>query len=164
MKKIVLRSKARMTSTRLPGKVLMKVGKISFLEILLKRLQRVKKIDDIIIATTTNTFDDPIIELAKVLNIGYFRGLEEDVLSRVLSATKEYKTDIIVEITGDCPLIDPEIVSQVIDLYLINDCDYVCNIEPVTFPIGMDVQVFSTELLDIYDKEGKTPEDREHVS
>jgi len=164
MKKIIAIVEARMTSGRLPGKVLMEAHGMPMLEILAKRLQKVKKIKEIVVATTKNDTDNVIIDLAKRLRIGYFRGSEEDVLSRVLGAAKKYRTDIIVEITGDCPLIDPEIVSQVLDLYLLNNCDYVCNIEPVTFPIGMDVQIFSTKILELADKKGKTLQDREHVS
>lgn len=153
-----------MTSSRLPGKVLMEAKGIPFLEILIRRLKKVLKIDQIVIATTTNKDDDPIVKLANDLNVGYFRGSEEDVLSRVLRAAKKYKADIIVEITGDCPLIDPEIVSGVIELYLGNECDYASNVEPATFPNGMDTQVFSVDTLALADAEGETSEDREHVS
>jgi spore coat polysaccharide biosynthesis protein SpsF len=102
--------------------------------------------------------------LAQGLDVGYFRGSEEDVLSRVLHAAEKYKADIIVEITGDCPLADHRVVSSAIELYLNNKCDYASNIEPVTFPIGMDAQVFSADTLSLADKEGKSGEDREHVS
>jgi spore coat polysaccharide biosynthesis protein SpsF len=82
----------------------------------------------------------------------------------VLDAAKSVNADLIVEITGDCPLIDPEIVSQVIELYLFNDCDYASNLDPVCYPIGFDAQVFKTELLALADREGVSDEDREHVS
>ena len=164
MKKIVATIEARMTSSRLPGKVLMPAAGMPMLEILIRRLKRVVQLNEIVVATTVNSDDDPVIALAQKLGVGFFRGSEEDVLTRVLGAAHKYKADIIVEITGDCPLIDPKIVGNVIDLYLNSACDYANNVDPVTFPIGMDAQVFATELLERSDREGKTLEDREHVS
>jgi len=162
--KIVATVECRMTSSRLPGKVLLEASGKPMLEILVERLRRVKHLDAIVLATTTNATDDPIETLATKLGIYCFRGSEEDVLKRVLDATRSVSGDIIVEITGDCPLLDPEICSQVIDLYLLNDCDYASNIDPVSFPIGMDTQVFSVQLLEVADREGTALEDREHVS
>ncbi|MBP6342781.1 MAG: glycosyltransferase family protein [Candidatus Omnitrophica bacterium] len=162
--KIVATIEARMTSSRLPGKVLMPAADKPMLEILIRRLQKAGKINEIVVATTTNKDDDPVVALAQKLNVGHFRGSENDVLSRVLGAAHNYNADLIVEITGDCPLIDSVIVDHVIDLYQKSDCDYASNVDPVTFPIGMDAQVFSTQLLERSDREGKTMEDREHVS
>lgn len=164
MRKIVATIEARMTSSRLPGKVLKSAVGMPMLEILIRRLKKVQMINEIVVATTINSDDDPVVALAEKLDVGCFRGSENDVLARVLGAALEYKADVIVEITGDCPLIDPVIVGQVIDLYLNGNCDYASNVDPVTFPIGMDAQVFSTQLLQRSHREGKTPEDREHVS
>ena len=164
MKRIVATIEARMTSSRLPGKVLMEAAGMPMLEILIKRLRKINKLHEIVLATTVNEADNVIIDLAKRLQVFYFRGSEEDVLSRVLGAAKKNRADIIVEITGDCPLVDPDIVAQAIKLYLTGKYDYVSNVEPVTFPVGMDVQVFSTELLELADREGEMPEHREHVS
>lgn len=152
----------RMTSSRLPGKVMMEAikGK-SMLEIMVERVKRVEQINKIVLATTLNKTDDCLVSLAKKLKIGYFRGSEEDVLSRVLAAAKKFKADIIVELTGDCPLIDPAIISQVIDCYLYNECDYASNIY---YPAGISTQVFSLAALEKADREGLTPADREHVS
>ncbi len=164
MTKIVATIEARMTSSRLPGKVLMPADGKPMLAILIDRLRRSQKIQSIVVATTVNKTDDPIDLLAQKLGVGCFRGSEEDVLARVLGAAQKYQADLIVEITGDCPLVDPVIVDEVIDLYLKEKCDYASNVEPVTYPIGMDAQVFSRELLGLADREGKTQEDREHVS
>lgn len=164
MRRIVATIEARMTSSRLPGKVLMPASGMPMLEILIKRLKKVVHLNAIVVATTVNADDDPIVALAERLGVGHFRGSEDDVLARVLGAARAYKADVIVEITGDCPLVDPVIVGRVIDLYLNVPCDYASNVGPVTFPIGMDAQVFSTELLARADREGKTQEDREHVS
>ena len=154
----------RMGSSRLPGKVLMRACGKPMLELLAERLAKIPQVDAIVLATTTAPGDDPIVELAGKLGLACFRGSEEDVLSRVLGAARSAEADLILEITGDCPLNDPEIAGQVIDLYLRNDCDYASNVDPLTFPIGMDAQVFSTELLALADREGQTQEDREHVS
>ena len=162
--KIVATVECRMTSSRLPGKVLMKADGKPMLRILVERLSKVEQLDAIVLATTTNKTDDPIAELAKSLGVRCHRGSEDDVLRRVLDAARSADADVIVEITGDCPLLDPQITSQVIDLYRLNDCDYASNLDPVSFPIGMDAQVFSTRLLSIADEEGNTQEDREHVS
>lgn len=163
-RKIVGTVECRMTSSRLPGKVLMEVCGKPMLELLVERLSRVDQIDEIVLATTVNGTDDPIVELAKRIGVKVFRGSENDVLSRVLGAAGSVDADIIVEITGDCPLLDPAITSQVIDMYLLNRCDYASNLDPVSYPIGMDTQVFSIELLALADREGKSQEDREHVS
>lgn len=162
--KIVATIECRMTSSRLPGKVLMEACGKPLLELLVERLSRVKRIDAMVLATTTNKEDNPIVELAERLGVFSFRGPEHDVLNRVLGAARSVEGDIVVEITGDCPLLDPEITSQVIDFYLLNECDYASNLDPVSYPIGMDTQVFSTALLALADREGKSQEDREHVS
>lgn len=155
---------ARMTSTRLPGKVLRQVNNKPLLQYMVERLQRIQLADQIVIATTTNQTDDCIAELATRLDIGCFRGSEEDVLDRVLQAAKAFKIDIIVETTGDCPLIDPIESNKVIEKYLANDVDYVSNVLQRTYPRGMDTQVFSTATLDKVAQETQDPIDREHVS
>lgn len=162
--KIVATIECRMTSSRLQGKVLMEACGKPLLELLVERLSRVKRIDAMVLATTTNKEDNPIVELAERLGVFSFRGSEYDVLNRVLGAARSVEGDIVVEITGDCPLLDPEITSQIIDFYLLNECDYASNLDPVSYPIGMDTQVFSTALLALADREGKSREDREHVS
>jgi len=156
---------ARMTSSRLPGKVLLPACGKPMLALQVERLKQVKQLDDIVIATTTNKADDAIVDLAKTMNIGYFRGSEDDVLARVLLAAKLFKSDVIVEILGDCPAIDPVLVSQCIDTYLNLEVDYVSNALQRTFPGGMVANVFSTEVLN--EVEETTREDkvaREHVS
>jgi len=163
--KIIATIECRMTSSRLPGKVLMEaIAGRSMLEVMVERVKRAKQIEEVVLATTINSADDPIATLAKKLGTGCFRGSEGDVLSRVLCAAREFEADIIVELTGDCPLIDPQIISQVIDCYLLNDADYVSNCAVHSYPVGMDTQVFSRELLERANLEGLTPDDREHVS
>jgi len=162
--KVVATVECRMRARRLPGKVLMSACGKPMLELQVERLKRVRQLDCIILATTKEESDNPIVELAEKIGIRYFCGSESDVLSRVLAAARSVEADFIVEVTGDCPLLDPEITSQLIDLYLYNECDFASTGDPFSYPIGMDVGVFSTELLALADREGKTNDDREHVS
>jgi len=155
---------ARMTSSRLPGKVLMEAAGKPMLELMVERLRRVPTLDQIVIATTTNAQDDPIQVLAERLGVGCFRGSEEDVLGRVLGAARAYELDVIVETTGDCPLIDPAISERVIQTYLQAGVDYVSNILEITYPIGMDTQVFAVDVLAEVARLTQDPLYREHVS
>ena len=162
--KIIATIEARMTSTRLPGKVLMEVCGEPLLLNLIQRLKEVRLIEEIVIATTTNTEDNAIEDLAKKAGASIYRGSEHDVLGRVLAAAESARGDIIVEITGDCPIIDIEIVDQAIRMYIYNDFDYVSNAVVRSYPDGMDVQVFSTKTLRKVALATQAPDDREHVS
>lgn len=158
---------ARMTSSRLPGKVLMPAGGKPLLQILLERLRRARGIDQIVVATTTNATDDPIVELAARMNVGIFRGSEEDVLDRVCGALRAFDAAICVEITADCPLVDPSIVEEALTEYLRtrDQHPYVSNSDPHrAVPAGLDVQVFSAASLHRLNSETTDPDDREHVS
>src|SRR5207302_6357305 len=102
----------------------------------------------IALATTVNPADDVLEQLARRLGVACFRGSEEDVLDRVLRTARSVAADVIVELTGDCPIIDPEVIDRVIDVYLANTYDYVSNgLWKNTFPDGMGTQVFSTTVL-----------------
>lgn len=164
--KTVIIVQARMTSTRLPGKVLKEVLGKPLLEYQIERLRRVKLADGIVIATTVNETDLPIVQLCEKLNIAYFRGSEEDVLSRYYYAAVQYQADAVVRITSDCPIIDPRLVDEVIALYRNNypQFDYVSNVGKRTFPRGMDTEVFSFQALQEAHREATLPEDREHVT
>ncbi|QNK87244.1 glycosyltransferase family protein [Sporosarcina sp. resist] len=155
---------ARMTSTRLPGKVLKKVLNKSLLEYQLERVACSKLIDEIIVATTLNESDDAIVELCKKLGVSIYRGSEVDVLSRYYEASKQYNTDIVVRLTSDCPLIEPKVIDQVIQMYLKQKFDYVSNTQLKTFPRGMDTEVFSSELLESAYYNGIKDYEREHVT
>ena len=162
--KIVSIIEARMTSSRLPGKVLLKAANKPMLYHLISRLKQVKKINEIVIATTINIEDDKIINFAKRNNIKFFRGSENNVLERVYYAARFFKANIIVQITGDCPIIDPAIVEQVLDIYLLNKADYVGNSHIRSYPDGMDVQVFSFKSLEKCNLICSAPLEREHVT
>jgi len=162
--KIVATIEARMTSSRLPGKVLLPVLGKPILYYLVSRLKSVSLIDDIIIATTTNSMDDVLVKFSENEGVLHYRGSEKDVLTRVIGAGEIAKADIIVEITGDCPIIDPEIVEQTIQMFLHHDAAYVSNAHIRSYPDGMDVQVFTLENLKKSGTMTQSPLDREHVS
>lgn len=162
--KVVATIEARMTSSRLPGKVMLPVLDKPILEYLIERLKKVQQLDQIVIATTTNKTDDVLGELADRKNVGCYRGSEENVMSRVLEAAQSYQADIIVEITGDCPIIDPWIVSHAIDTYLFNLPDYLSNCIVRSFPVGMDIQIFQTRILEKSFSMTKHKLDLEHVT
>ena len=153
-----------MTSTRLPGKVLALAEGKPMLELMIERLRFVPEIDDIVIATTVNGADDPVAELAERIGVDVYRGSEHDVLERVLNAATEHRADVIVELTGDCPLIDPAVVSTIIRRYREAGVQYVSNVLQRSYPDGMDTQVFSTSVLADVDRRTADPPDREHVS
>lgn len=163
MKKVAT-IEARMTSSRLPGKVLMNVCDKPLLELMVERVRRSNLLDDIVIATTTNPEDDPIVELCRNINCSFYRGSEDDVLLRVLDAAKSVEADIIVELTGDCPCIDWRHIDYLLDFYLNHDYDFVANNTEQTFPDGFDVRIFSTNLLAEVNKRTNDPWDHEHVS
>ncbi|MFA4941309.1 MAG: glycosyltransferase family protein [Patescibacteria group bacterium] len=162
--KIVATIEARMTSTRLPGKVLLPLAGKPALERIIERLRRSKYLDEIIVATTINDFDNPVVELAQELGVKFYRGSEEDVLGRVLNATQSVKGDIVVEVTGDCPLVDWRLIDRGIEEFFENDVDYASNIVNLSYPIGLDVQVFKIEALVKADREVKDQIERTHVS
>ena len=162
--KTIATIEARMTSSRLPGKVLMEYCGKTNLEHIIERLRRSRSLDDIVVATTVNKTDNPIVELCEKIGCKYYRGSEDDVLLRVLEAAQSVQGDLIVEITGDCPMIDYRHIDYLIDLYNKNDVDYVSNILERTFPRGFDTQVFSTQTLLDVSKKTTNKADREHVS
>ncbi|NJD03360.1 MAG: spore coat biosynthesis protein F [Ruminiclostridium sp.] len=155
---------ARMTSSRLPGKVLMELGGRPSLQQMIERLKRGRYIDDVVVATTINKTDDPIAELCEKLGCTYFRGSEEDVLLRVLEAAKSASADIIVEITGDCPVIDWRHADRLIEMFFSGDYDYCSNVIERTFPRGFDTQVFPVSVLDRVNTLTSCKTDHEHVS
>ncbi len=158
---------ARTGSSRLPGKVLKPLaGKPSLLR-QIDRLLQAKTIDKIIVATTTEKRDDAIVDLVKDYHpkVSAARGSEIDVTDRFYQALLEYKPDVVLRITGDCPLIDPEVVDLVVNEYLRFNGDYVANtLKERTYPRGLDTEAFSFEILEKLWKDLKTEEEREHVT
>ncbi len=146
-KRVVASIEARMASTRLPGKVLKPCLGRPMLELLVERVSRSQYIDSIVVATTTNEPDREIVDVASRIGIESFRGSENDVVARVTGAMETAKADIVVQLTGDCPLLDPEIIDQVIRVYAANTFDYVSNSLVRSFPRGLDVGVASLAVL-----------------
>jgi spore coat polysaccharide biosynthesis protein SpsF len=155
---------ARVSSTRLPGKVLLPILGKPMLELMVERLRRARTLDEVVIATTDQPADAAIAELGSRLNIGVFRGSEDDVLARVLGAARAYAADVVVETTGDCPLHEPAIIDKVVADFRIGGADFVSNILPYTTPRGTDVRVFTTDALDEIHRSSGDPADHEHVS
>lgn len=155
---------ARMGSTRLPGKVLLKVKGKTMLEYLIERLKSARNIEEIIVATTTERQDVPIVGLLQKLNIRTFCGSEDDVLDRYYRASREYGADHIVRITADCPLMDPDVVDKVVEEYFKSDADYCSNVLERTYPIGEDVEVFKYSALECTRENAQLAYEREHVT
>jgi spore coat polysaccharide biosynthesis protein SpsF len=168
--KIVVVIEARMTSSRLPGKVMLPANGKPMLEHLVNRLKPVKSIQGIVLATTINQTDDYLVEFAQQQGIAWFRGSEENVLLRVIGAAESVDADIIVEVTADCPIIDPLLVEQSVQMFLHNSCDFLSNGSipgdsiGCGYPIGMASPVFSLETLKRSAAMTKEPLDHEHVT
>ena len=142
-KRVLAVVQARYNSQRFPGKVVKKINNRTILEILIKRLSKSKRISKIIVACSNNPHDKGIIDICKKFKVNYFIGSESDVLDRFYKAAKKYKEyNNIARVTADCPLIDPEIVDKVIDSFFSNYADYASNVNPPTFPDGLDVEIF----------------------
>ncbi|GGF91442.1 cytidylyltransferase domain-containing protein [Paenibacillus abyssi] len=155
----------RMTSSRLPGKVLMDFAGEPALVRLIERLRQSKYLHNVVIATTTNEQDAIVVETAKKQGVLYYRGSEEDVLARTVEAAQATNTDLIVQITSDCPLIDAETIDTAIERMLEHPyLDYVGNHLVRTYPLGFSVEVFRTETLAEVERMTIDPPDREHVS
>ena len=164
MMKIVAVIEARMTSTRLPGKVLMPINEMNSIQHITKRLKTIKNINTICLATTVNESDNVLIDLAKSLKIEVYRGSETDVLTRVLDAAALFSADIIVQITGDCPFVDPTLVDQFLQIFLSNKLDYISNNIIQSYPDGFDIQIFNAEALKRSSLEAHSVAEREHVT
>ena len=156
---------ARMGSSRLPGKALMKSdsGK-PLLYYVINQLRYCSKVKNLVIATTTNQEDDEIEKFANDNSVNIFRGKEKDVLDRYFQCAKKYSFSTIVRITADCPLIDPQIVDKVIEKFFSGNYDFATNTLMRTFPIGTDVEVFSFSALNRAWENTQLPSEREHVT
>ncbi len=160
-KKVVAIIQARMGSTRLPDKVLKKIGEISILEILINRLRNSKFLDEIVVATTIDENDDVIAELSKKIRVKWYRGSEEDVLGRYVEAARAFNADIVVRITADNPLTDPNLMDTLIERNLESDADYTyCN----DAPLGVGTEIINLSALENADKNAKSQLEREHVT
>jgi spore coat polysaccharide biosynthesis protein SpsF len=164
---------ARMGSTRLPGKVLKPLAGVPMLQHIIDRVRRSTYIDSIIIATTTRNADDLLYDFASDMNIYCFRGSEDDVLGRVASTIRKFRPDIVVNLTGDNPLVDASLIDDMIDFFYEGDYDYVTNTymyqtnlwdAEKTFPFGLGIQIFRSRVMLEVDEEIKDMNMREHAT
>jgi spore coat polysaccharide biosynthesis protein SpsF (cytidylyltransferase family) len=162
--KTILITQARSGSTRLPGKILMKINSESLLEIHLKRLNKCKNVSKIIVATTDKSEDKVIYDHAIDWGFNSFRGSESDVLDRFYQAVRKEKPDWIVRVTSDCPLIDPILVDKLINFAHNNSTDYCSNTLVEKYPDGQDIEVFKFSALEVAWKNAILSSDREHVT
>lgn len=164
MSRVVVIVQARMTSTRLPGKVLMDLGPGTCLEILCRRLERLESADAVAIATSVDASDDPIAEAGLPFDV--VRGPLEDVLERYRGAAERLEADAVVRVTSDCPLVEPSVIDRLVGMWRTGEgLDYVWNThEPRTFPDGLDAEMVSRFALEAAAAETAEPYDREHVT
>lgn len=165
MKRVVI-VQARMTSTRLPGKILRPLAGRPMLAQQLRRLRECRDVDEIVVATTVNGTDDPVAELAAKEGVGLFRGDEHDVLKRYAEAAERCEADVVVRVTADCPLIDPALTDQVIRALVKHPtgCDYASNVLKRSYPRGLDVEAFHADVLRRIHRLATSASAREHVT
>lgn len=158
---------ARMSSSRLPGKVLLDIAGEPMLVRVVERARRARMLDAVMIATTTDPADDPIEALCQQRGYPVYRGSMFDVLDRYYGAAKQAQADILVRITADCPVIDPAVIDQTVEAFINQQADFACNRLPPpwkrTWPIGLDTEVCSFAGLERAWKEATLPFEREHV-
>jgi spore coat polysaccharide biosynthesis protein SpsF len=157
---------ARLGSTRLPGKALLPIAGRPMLAHVLTRARAVPGVDETVLATTVSREDDALVEVAAAEGVASVRGSVEDVLDRFHAVLRAHPADAIVRVTADCPLLDPEVSALVVQDYLArrDETDYASNIEPPTFPDGLDTEIVSAGALERAWREARLPSDREHVT
>jgi glutamate-1-semialdehyde 2,1-aminomutase len=162
--KVVALVQARMGSTRLPNKVMKPVCGVPMIELLLSRLSKAREVDQIVVATSTDERNRPLVEHVRKLGYACEQGSENDVLDRFVQVALAHQAVVVVRITGDCPLVDPELVDEVIRGFKTANVDYYSNINPPTYPDGLDIEVFTLNALVQACQEATKPFDREHVT
>jgi spore coat polysaccharide biosynthesis protein SpsF len=157
---------AHMSSTRLPGKVLMDLGGRTMLERVLLRVRACREVDDVVVAMSTLPADDILVPVCERLGIPVHRGSDTDVLDRFVGAAHARSADLCVRITSDCPLIDPALCDQIIQRFRRADppVDYASNKIPQSYPRGLDTEVFTGEALERARAEASRPYQRTHVT
>jgi len=162
--KVVAIVQARMGSTRLPGKVMLDIAGYSMIEVLFQRLGKAKNLDQIILATSTAKANAPLVSEAKRLRLECFQGDEMNVLARFGEAAKKYNADVVVRITGDCPLVDSTLLDNMLEYFSRANCDYLTNGFPPTFPDGMDIEIFKSDALLESEELDQSKYNKEHVT
>lgn len=164
MSKIVALLQARMSSSRFPGKVLESLGDRPMIVFMVERALRTRRLDEVVVVTSVDPTDDPLAEALERHGIGCFRGDLNDVLARYAAAAEALEADFVVRLTGDCPLIDPAVIDQVVEMLLDGDVDYASNIDPPSYADGLDVEAFTRDALEAAHAQATTPAEREHVT
>jgi glutamate-1-semialdehyde 2,1-aminomutase len=162
--KVIAIVQARMGSVRLPNKVMKQIMGVPLIELLLARLGEAKEVNQIVVATSKHEVNKPLIKHVTSLGIPCVQGSENDVLDRYLQAANLYGADLVVRITGDCPLVDPKLVDECVLKFKSADVDYLSNVDPPTYPDGIDVEVISLVALKRAAEESDAEFDREHVT
>ena len=164
MTRTVASIEARMGSTRLPGKMMMMLDGTPAIAHLIGRMQQCKYLDGLIVATTENPADDAIAEWAAQNNVDCFRGSEDDVLARVLAAQESMNADLVVELCGDTPFLDPQVVNLAVSAFHASGCDLLTTARDRMLPDGQDVEIFTIQSLRDIDARCTDAYMREHVS
>lgn len=162
--RIITIIQARMGSSRLPGKVLLKLGNKTVFEQVLSRVMASRLGNDIVLATTVDKRDLPLVNLCSSLGVSVYCGSENDVLDRYYQAARLFEADIVVRITSDCPVIDPKVIDEVISLHLNSGADYTSNTLMELYPDGQDTEVFTFNALKYAWKHAELSSEREHVT
>ena len=155
---------ARMGSTRLPGKSMMDVGGKPLVWHVLDRARHIGGVDDVVLATTELPEDRQLVELAQSCGVPHYAGSEEDVLDRYYRAARQWRSDTVIRVTADCPLLDPFVSQRVLEAFRASAADYASNPLPPTFPHGLDTEVVSFAALEQSWREGRLKTEREHVT
>lgn len=157
---------ARVASSRLPRKVLLDLAGKPLLARQLERLRRCQQAHELVVATTTDSDDDAIVDLARAADVRWYRGSRDDVLARLAGAAREARADVVVRLTADCPLIDPGVSDRVVAELLAqaNTCDYASNVVRRTYPRGLDTEAMFVDVLLRIDRLSRSPAAREHVT
>lgn len=161
---IVAIIQARMGSTRLPGKVMKRIAGKPMLWHVVRRVQAAASPDTVVVATSTEPADDVIAELCQRGGFLCYRGSEQDVLARYHDAAQAYEADVVVRVTADCPMIDPDVIDLVVEAFLCQDVDYASNVKEPTFPDGLCTEVFTADALARAYAEATWQSEREHVT
>lgn len=153
-----------MGSTRLPGKVLADIRGYPMLWYVVQRTRAAKLLNEVVVATSTEPADDVIVAFCQAHGVDYFRGSELDVLDRYYQAARQHQAEIVVRITSDCPLIDPDVVDKTVRAFLTEQPDYTSNCVVRTYPRGLDTEVMTFRALERASREARQPHERTHVT
>lgn len=164
MSRCIALIQARMSSSRLPGKVLEPIDGVPSIVYMVRRARRARRLDDVVVVTSTDPSDDPLVDVLGAHAMPVFRGDLHDVLNRYAQAASRHVADEYLRLTGDCPLVDPAVVDAVVTLRRSKGADYASNIDPPSYPDGLDCECFTTAVLRRAAAEARQAPEREHVT